>query len=404
MNKIFAILFTTICYTTSVFSQKYQKAVVTDVNYFIESGAMANSDNFPFYFQHPEFITDIQDDIKKYIHEKFGIDTVIFQNPGTIWHSEGFLPPELKARDLAKKQAGKNVLYVGVETVLKEAAIINGTFLYKMITRVKAYKKGGKKVYKFKNQIPFETYRGEEITGHIQMKEQDFYAFYFDGLEMAFSGKVKKVDRRYLEQPPTDFYNDFLNNAEKFYMVRESNGYSYGNNMESLSEILAFKGDLLNAFGKELDLGNLFEGNFINEGYMVKNFLKDKDYRVKLKGGENTLFNFISVSKDIEIDFSDMEKKEVGKFTYKSNDEMNGQFQGDNYQFIWNNEYNVVEVRTDNEKIILINDLGDRKVVFVRKNITEKELGDLYNLIFAYDFALAAKIKAEANASNDRED
>jgi hypothetical protein len=404
MNKIFAIFFSAICCTNLVFSQKYQKAVVTDVNYILQlGGTTTNTDNFPLYFYYPEFIADIDSDIRKYTKEKFLVDSVEFYLLDSVFYTQAYFAPDLKVRDAAKFSHDKSVVYISVETLIRESAIINGVVLYKMITRVKAYRGGGKKIYKFKNQIPFETYRGEEITGNILMKENDFYAFYFDGLEMAFSGEIAKVEKRYIEQPPTKHYEDFLQNSEKFYMIQEKRKISYGKDVDDLSEILSFRSSPLNILDDELDFGNIFEGNFINDGCYLTNNFKNEEYKVKLKGGENTLFNFLSITKDIEINFLDKEKKEVGKFTFSSDGVMNGKFKDREYKMLWNYEYDVAEI-SSSEMLMLINVLDDRKVIFVRNDISEQELGDIFNLIFAYDFSLAAKLKAEANASNDRED
>ncbi len=403
MNKIFAVLFSVIC-TTLAFGQKYEKAVITDVNYILQlGGTTTNTDNFPFYFYYPEFIADIHSDIRKYTKEKFQVDSVEFYLPDSVFYTQAYFAPELKVRDAAKSSHDKSVVYISVETLIRESAIINGVFLYKMITRVKAYRGGGKKLYKFKNQIPFETYRWEEITGNLLISENDFYTFYFDGLEMAFSGEIAKVEKRYIEQPPTTHYADFLQNSEKFYMIREKRKVSYGKDMKNLNEIISFRVNPLNVLDDELDFGNIFEGNFINDGCYLKNNFKNEEYKVKLKGGENTLFNFLTVSKDIEINFLDKEKEEIGKFTFSSDDVMNGRFGDREYKMLWNYEYDVAEISSD-VMLMLINILDGTKIIFVRKDISEQELGDIFNLIFAYDFALAAKLKAEANASNDGED
>lgn len=400
-NNIHIFLFV-FCINLTATGQEYKKAIITNINHFVRPGLQADKESFPFYFHHPEFITDIQSDILKYVKQKFGSDLIIFRLPDSIYYTESMLAPDLKSRELAQQSNDRNTVFISVETMIIEAFIINDTYVYHMITRVKAYRgKGGRKVYRFKNIIPFETYRGEEISGIQKMKEQDFYAFYFDGLKMAFDGDIKKTKKRYIEQPSTKEYNAFRNISDKYYLVQNYNDFRFGEDMNNLKEVLSYKTKHLSSLDNELDFGNIFEGNYINNGFKLKNHISGKEYKVQIKGGVNTLFNFFTTEKEVEVEFFNDKKEIIGSFTFDSASILKGNFENRPYMAVWNFDHYVLEIYSGKEKVLLVNYLNDRKVLFLRNNISDQELADLFNVIFAYDFAIEAKKEAEEKAAND---
>jgi hypothetical protein len=362
----------------------------------------ADKESFPFYFHHPEFITDIQSDIRKFVNEKFGADLIIFRLQDSVYYTESMLAPEIHSRKLAEQSYDRNTVFISVETMVIEAFIVNNTYVYHMITRVKAYRgKGGRKVYRFKNIIPFETYRGEEISDIEKMKEQDFYAFYFDGLKMAFEGKTKKTEKRYIEQPATKHFAEFRHHSDKFYLVQNYHEFMFGANMDSLKKVLSYKTKHLYSMDGELDFGNIFEGNFINNGFNLKNHISGQEHKVQIKGGINTLLNLLSIEKDIEINFYNKNKEVIGEFTFDAESTMKGKFENRTYKAKWNFEYFVLEIYSGEDMVLLVNYLDDRKILFLKKDTPEIILNDLFNVIFAYDYAVETMRKAEAKADND---
>ncbi|MBN1116309.1 MAG: hypothetical protein JXA77_03825 [Bacteroidales bacterium] len=391
-----------ILFSQNLAAQKYHKAVVTDINYLLRLGEGTNQETFPMYFQHQEFINDIQSDIARYSKNRFGVDTVIFDNPGKINYLENFTAPKLKVKEAAKS-GEKGTIYISVETILQLSIMTNTGVTYSFMTRVKAYNHKGRSVYKFKNKIPFTPMIEEDIVGAVEMSEQDFYVFYFDGLLNAFEGKIKREEKRYNLKPPTEHYSEFLSNAEKFYLVPNYRSYLYGRSMDDLKEVVTFKDKFFDGLDNEFDLGNIFEGNKVRYSYRLTNTLKNEDYIIKIKSSESTLFNFLSISSGVQIAIQNDKKEDVGEFQYSYN-ELEGTFKEKKYKIIWIPEFYCAEVTTDDGLKILINELGDRKVLFIHNSLSEEQLEDIFNLAFIYDFAAQAQAEAEAKASNDAAD
>lgn len=400
MKKIFVVILSFIMIGV-IYCQKYDKAIVTDINYLRRESIHVHKETFPFYFHHQEFIDDIQADIKKYVQERFKVKTVEFRAPGKVTYKGDYIAPKINAPDIAKNSSKKNVVYIGVESILQMRSVTNNMAIYEFITRIKAYNSDGKKVHKFKNRQPFAIMIGEEITGPVELAENDFYALYFDGLALAFEGKKKKTQRIYFNKPITNHYDDFLKNAEKYYITRGKKDYTYGRDMNNQSTVINFTTNFWQSRDGEFDLGNLFESNEVNNGYNLTNHYQKEDYIVKLSGGETTVLNFLSFSSDIKIVFKKGRKEIVGEFSYGDYDDLEGSFRDKNYHINWNEKYNCAEVYHESKKIILINELPDKKVLYVDNNVNDEQLGDVFNLVFIYDFSVLVREEIEAKAAND---
>lgn len=396
------ITFFILCLLTVQFSfaEKFQKAVVTDVNYLLRSNMMVSQNTFPFYFHHQEFIDDIQSDIQKYVKQRFKVDTVTFLSPGVVNYTSGaFALPE-KAKETANKLHEKETVYLAVETILQMGTSVNGESSYVFFTRINAYNSNGKRVFKFKNKIPFTPVRGDEIVGLAEMSEQDFYAFYFDGLQFAFEGKMKKVEKRFIQKPPTNHFDEFLGQAEKFYLLRERKGYSYGRELQSVGDVIVFKNNFWKSSDSDFNIDNLFKGNKVKDSYYLTNLMKKEDYSVTLKASDKTVLDFLSITSDVKIEIKSRDKELLGNFSYSYNN-LDGTFRGKHYKINWLPEYQCAEVISDNSLKILINELGKYKVIYIHNSVSEEELGDVFNLAFMFDFAAQVQQKlAEKSAEN----
>jgi hypothetical protein len=394
MKKLALLSFCLCICIMQMAGQQFHKAVVTDVNYMLRLSPYVDQQRFPFYFHFQEFIDDVLGDITKHIQEKFGIDTVIFFNPGTINVTEAFFAPGTKAKTLSRS-GDREALYFAVETMLQLFVTKNDVPTYHFITSIKAFN-GGKQVYKFSNRIPFTPVIEDDITGIIEMGEQDFYAFYFDGLQLAFEGQISKDQKRYTLKPPTPNYAEFLKHCLKHYVVAQRNAYLYGISMDTLQEAIAFSNKFFQGIDNELNLGNLFEGNKVKDTYYVINRLSSEDYIIKFIGGESTVLNIISIATGLEITIRDRNEKEWGRFDY-SNGRLEGNFYDRHYRLIWNPEFRCTEFETDNVLTLLINDFGDQKVLFLDDATSPEEQSEILTLIFLYDFALQAQAEIDAN-------
>jgi len=388
MKGIFALI-GAVFFTWTSFGQAYKKVVVTDFNYFMRDNVpMVNPTAFPFYFSEKQFIIDIQDEVSKQAKSKFSSDTVIFTSPKGIFYSEGTFVPKLTVKNTAKSVHEEGTLYLGIETILQLGISVNNVTTYHFITEITGYNSKGKKVYNFKNIIPFVTIAGDEIVGQVEMAAQDFYNFYFDGMIEAFAGKNKTLEKRYVRRPPDDHYVDFLSTTEQFYLVSESNGYRYGKKPEDAKKVISYKYNFWRSSHGGFHVEGLFSANNIKEGYDVTNVLQNKNYKVKFFAGNHTFFDAVTFSSGLTVELFNDNKVQVGNLSFDDQTGFTGTLNNAEYSIRWNSDYHCDEVYFGDSLTILVNELNDYKVIFLQNTVSEQQLANFFNLIFAYDLSM----------------
>ncbi len=396
MKKIYLLLFS-LCFVGQLLSQTYKQAIITAVHYSVQQSAEASmGEAFPFYFHHQEFTQDIFSDIEKFTKSSFKVDKVVFSEPMQVQTSSSFMRPSLNAKATAQAEKDPETVYIEVLTFLNLRHVTNGIPVYGFHTFVSAFNFKGKEIYHSKITIPFETLRGEEIADQVMMGEEDFYAFYLEGLEQAFASEDKKIEKRYVMKPTAGYYQDFVASSEKFYMTRIPKGYAYGRNIDETREVLTFKSSFWKNSETSYNFEGVVSGNWLKEGYRMMNHLNNEEYLVKLKGGETTIFNFLSATSPVEVEFRDMAKTEIGNLTFNWDDALTGSFQSKDYRVKYNPVYFCSEVYSGNQLIALLNYLPDFTVIFVHQTATEEQLADLFNLIFVWDFSINLRQQLEA--------
>ncbi len=378
----------------SLCAQNYEKALVTDLNFMRRPGELMNERSFPFYFHYREFAADVQSDIEKHLKSKFGVKEVIFASDDSIFYFESILAPKTRVKEYARSGAVRASLYVAIETILQEYAYLNNEQLFRFTTRVSVYNDKGKEIYSYKNHIPFVTVFGDEITGLADMGEVDFYAFYFDGLQYAFEGKNELSNKRYIVKPAAEYYTDYISQSEKFYLVTESDGYSYGKSMDDRAEIVRFAQIYWENYGQAFDFSNLVTLEFLDNGYHFINRLNQTEYVVRIKGSIQSLQQKTDPMADIDLQLLDAAGKHIGYFTYYEVNRFSGKYIGREYRFDYIEAYNCLEVYADDILIALINPLYNQKVLFLYPSITREQLQSLINLVFVYDYAVAIRRRA----------
>lgn len=384
------------------YTQTNKMGVVTNVDYFISNSYGINSKSFPFYFYHKEFIADVLSDISIHVKEKFSLDTVLFLDPNKINYSEGTFAPSQNGKEIAKTSGVRGNLYIQIRTSITDRIVINGASGYSFVTKVKVFDHRGKTKYKFKNEIPFVVTEGDEITGIVEIAEQDFYAFYFDGIKYVFEGKPKTSEEFFISKPPTSRYDSFLAQSEKFYITQTEKGYSYGPDLETLKEVLVFREDQKNSRDGESFFEDIFDKNRVRDGYNLINKFQDKEFLVKVQGEHKEWFNFFSSSEPIEVNFLDSLDQISGHFSLEwYSSKLNGKFADRSYNVNWEGNYDCSEVHHKEDIIALIIRRSDYNIVYVSNLISEEILGDIFNVVFAWDFSHEVKSKIQAKANEE---
>jgi hypothetical protein len=386
----------------STFSQKYTEAVVTDVNFLRRTIEGINEYTFPFYFENEERNQLVLNEIKNQIKLKYNIDDVAF-NYNSIKYKEAMFEPKTNLKNYNKKGHDKT-LFLSIESILQLGTSIstsnNHRTVYRLTTSVNVVDNKNKSKYKFRNNIPFyiKLDNDEFIYAPEEINKEDFFKLYVDGICAAFDGKEKKSKKRKFIKPTSNYYDNFMNSAEKRYIYFENKSYLLGKPNEEPSDALIFNYSLWKSMGvNEYDLG-FFKKNNDKSGYKLQNLLNEEDYVVKFTTSSGELFNFISTSSGVEIQFL-QEKSNIGSFNLDEWTEIDGDFDGINYRAVYTPEYDVTEIIANNNLIGIFKDLTDKRLIYLNKSISRKEYGNIFNLLFAYDFAIMLKEKNEAETN-----
>jgi hypothetical protein len=153
-----------------------------------------------------------------------------------------------------------------------------------------------------------------------------------------------------------------------------------------MTEVLEFNTSNWYNIDDEFGFGILFEINKIKKGYYLQNKLKNEHYLVKLKNVYNSTFDFLLVSSKVSVMLHTTDTNKLGEFTYNDG-KLEGNLDNEHYTINWNEDYNAAELRSGDQLIVLFKYLNDRIVFYLHNTLTEKQLGDLFNLIFIYDFS-----------------
>jgi hypothetical protein len=389
MKNFFTII---LClFSPLVSGQNYERAIVTDLNFIRRTSSVVYAENFPFYFQHKEFAMDIQTDIRNYIIEKFKVQEVLFMNRDSIYYLESSFAPRTEAKDFAEATNRPNTIFIAIETLLQEQGYIKGELIYRFTTRVNVFNNKGKNIYKFKNNIPFVSVFGDEIAGYLDMGENDFYAFYFDGLQYAFEGVNKTVEKRYITKPTAEKYLEFINNSEKYYLITEKDGYSFGKDYDHISEGVHFTINSGFSSNNIFNFANLVTLDFLENGYSFINRLDKTEYKVRLKGGLKTLKEMSDPLSDISLQLLTFKNEHVGYFTYEKNNLLYGKYYGQEIKLVWEADYSCLEVYINDLPVAMINYYTGQKVLYLTKAITQKQIVSILNMMFIYDYSLAIR-------------
>jgi hypothetical protein len=391
MKLLFSALSISFLVVFSSLAQEFKKLVVTDVVYVRQTNVRVTAQTFPYYFQQKGFIADVLGDIAKYSKRKFSVETVEFSIPDSVNYYSGFSPNKINLRRKARMLGGKDILYAAVETKIQQGAMVNDVQYYRFVTSLQIYTGKGRKYYVYKNIIPFETYADEDIPGDVQISDYDFYAFYLDGIQRVFEGTTKRDEHRYVPQPLADKYFDFAGNAEKFYMNFSGQSYNYGNDLKNMMEVLSLKNNNLVAGSGYFNFQLVFESNMVSDGIILENKLQNKEYIVKLRGSENYSYMHLMPGSKIIMDFLSKNKDTLMTFIRDFNGPLAVTIGNCQYKFIANSNARYRELFCNDSLIATTNEMDDKIVMVVSNSITENQLADMLNLMFAYDYTQAVE-------------
>lgn len=382
--------------TLNINAQGYHKVILTDVKFLSRQTPNDSKESFPNYFVDQLFTENILSNIGSMVRERYNAQRVEYALPGVIEYKFGSFADGTRLNKFASAPAIGNI-FVSIESIVQFSSSVNGKTFYKLITEVNSIDGKGKKVYHFINKIPFSIKTNDSITGLEKISKGDLFNLYLDGVQNALIGKHKKLEPRIYIKPTSTYYKEFLANSEKLYMIPGNNIYNYGKTIETSNKIvLEFKYNMWRSIGGNISGNILDNSNRIKDEYKLSNLFTKEDYLVKLSGGSSNLFNILTIGSEFKIEFNKGYVK-VGSFIVTDWNRIEGNFNGNNFIVNQNPIYAVQEIYKSGTLIALVNSTENKKTIFLKKDTSEQELGELFNLIFAWDFTMMLKQKAKTD-------
>lgn len=370
----------------SVRGASFKRAEIVEVSYTCKKGVWVDTSYFPLYFHHKNFVTDVLGDIEKYTKEKFGIEDVGFRFPDSIKYQQLSWKPISTLKDYAKSKADPNTVYVSVNTLLREFAQIGNEIIYYFITDVNILNHKGRSVYKFRNKIPFVVYNNEYIGGKIELGEQDFYRFYLDGVYFAFNGEKKVEEKQIVFKPPTPYYASYVENSWMFFLELKGKEYRYGSKEDRLAKVLSFKE--ANLGKKPTKLYAQDQASYVWDRYMLINHLFNDSVFIAVEDEYIESTYESRTAKGIKI-YLQSGGKRTGSFYFKKGKETHGVINDIEFRLIWKEKFVALEIYSQGKLLALVNYIDNLRSVFIVKDYTREQFGNVLIASFIYDYFLS---------------
>ncbi len=384
-TRLMKITFSLLISLLAIFgsAQHYKKALVTDINYTLKKAQNINSTTFPFYFHQKEFIQDVYKDIEKHLIKRFGDMEIEFLRYDSISYAASHFNQPTYAKAISKTKSSLADLYVSIESTLKLVADLDGIITYSFITKVKAFNSKGRSVYKFQSNIPFSITLDDNITGNAEIGENDFYFFYLDGLKLAFEGKSQLEPKRFISKPS---FKEFLDYAYKFDLTIKLRTYYYGSDIENQKKVFEFTDEFPKNVTKGNKIGPYFD-NLLDKYYIINHFNSDS-LIVQLKKDPDLENKLLYGTSGLEMEILEKDTI-VGNVELKSVTNIEGNLYGINFLVKRNDRFLVSEFYIDNQLRFLMKNPGRKRIIYIHKDTSEKELSQFFNLIFIHDYFVA---------------
>ncbi len=371
--------------------QEFKQAYVMDLNYLCRTSEEVRLADFPFYYS-KSFAKEVQNEIKLQLKKRFKLENVYFLNADSIYYYAAGYTIATEARDYARYTRRDSTLYVSVETTVQGFGQIGDEFLYRFITKVNVYNNKGKRIYKYKNLIPFVSEESEVISGKAKMTDQDFYSFYLDGIQYAFEGKYKQVTKRYVSKPFAPEYQSFIDVFEKFYLEPDYNGIEFGSSFDDKIKVLNYEIEKKRDLSSELLFTQAVSIDNLEEGFKIENYLDSSMYRVRVKGGIDYFEGKYDPETDFTLEILDLTDTVIGELIFDKKYNLSGTYKNRKINIDVNYSNDCYEVYYDEQLIALINPFDYYSVYYLTPDITNDELSDLITISFTQLFARGIRL------------
>lgn len=371
--------------------QEYKQAIVTDLNYLCKTSDNLRLADFPFYYSN-SFVEEVQKEITTQIKKRFAVENVYYLNADSIYYYAAGYSISAEAKDYARYTKRDSTLYVSVETMIQAFAQIGDELLYRFVTKVNVYNNKGKRIFDYKNIIPFVSVETEIISGKAEMSAEDFYNFFLDGIDYAFEGKYGQVTKRYISKPFASEYLGFIYQFNKFYLVPGYTGIDFGSSVDGATKVLDYKIEIKSNVSFDLLYTQMVSVDNLDNGVVIDNYLDSLEYSVRMKGGVDYFEGKHDPETEFTLEVLNASKNVIGEFRYDEKYNLSGTFNKRKVNFDVNSNYDCYEVYYDDQLVALINPGESNSVYYLTPDITSDELTDLMTISFTQLFARGIRL------------
>jgi hypothetical protein len=389
---IYGIVITLVSYF-SAFTQTYDKVVVLGVNYLNRN--IFYEEHFNDYFKDTEY-TFLNKVIEKAFQEKFGIDSIVYHQ-NKISYKYGILKDKLTTTN-EMFQYGNSVLYISFETIASLRFSSENQQKVKLTTTVIAYEPNGEVKWKQKCIVPIEISEPEYIAEPILLSKSDFLEAFSRSFQYAILKENEKLEEMKFLRPRTNFYDDFLVNANKYYFSENRKYLSFERDQKTLfslrRKIIPFK-----SFDSGFN-AKLISKDKVRNSFSLTNEKTGEQNFVLVHVGGIELFDFISSNDDAVVNI--LSKSDtIANFALESNGYLKGKYNNKLFEYSYVPDFDVFEFFIDTQIMALVKVHNGRYVCYVSNSLKPDSYKVLVHTIFSYQEAVNAKIELEERQAED---
>lgn len=359
------------------FAQEYKQMIVTDIKHHVVSNTYYDVSklSFPCYFSDSLFLADIRDIIIDFGKTKYAVDTIIFPEESLVSCEEVPYLPKLyqKVPDNAET---KN-LYMSISTSISYRMIEYQEVFYQLVTRVNIVDSKNKKRMKKTNYLPFMVKLGEGIVADTLIHRVDFEIFYLEALSAAFKGSPELFEKRFVYQPLTERYDDFLFDAGDYTIEKNDTSCALGKEDGERIPIIEIRA-VLPVSNDSVALADDYKA--VCQYQITHQLNKD----------QNNLIFFADGSSQIGIKVNG--GMNSGDFSYSNQGVLNGTWNKDTVSIQWKATSSLSEVWINNQLAAIIHYRTDGEHLYFRYNLSPTSLAKIAFLVYLYDEAESVKL------------